>query len=336
MGAAVGDYRQRRPRRPLRDRPRPEPPLPQPGQRHVRGRDAAGAAPTARAGARARPFFDYDRDGSSTSTSPTTSTSSRPETACFGLERPRLLRAEAYRPVPERLFHNRGDGTFEDVSEGSASRRARHGPRRRRRRLRRRRLARHLRGQRRRPELPLDEPARRHVPERCAAGGRRRERRWAARWPGWASTPATSTATAASTLRHEHHAETAALFVNEGNGLFDDRTIAAGLVAAAPWEDRLRHRLVRLGQRRLARPRRRERGRAQAPRAAPRRDRLPLRQSNVLFRNTGAGTFEDATASAGKAFSAPDVGRGLAFGDLDNDGGRTSSSRATRGRCGFS
>ena len=45
-----------------------------------------------------------------------------------------------------------------------------------------------------------------------------------------------------------------------------------------------------------------------------------LRQRRQLFRNLGNGRFEEATAQAGDAFAAEEVGRGAAFGDLDNDG----------------
>ena len=39
-----------------------------------------------------------------------------------------------------------------------------------------------------------------------------------------------------------------------------------------------------------------------------------------LFRNLGNGKFEDVTASAGGAFSLPRVARGAAYGDINNDG----------------
>jgi enediyne biosynthesis protein E4 len=39
-----------------------------------------------------------------------------------------------------------------------------------------------------------------------------------------------------------------------------------------------------------------------------------------LFLNRGNGAFSDAAAEAGKAFAQPRVGRGLAFGDFDQDG----------------
>jgi hypothetical protein len=39
-----------------------------------------------------------------------------------------------------------------------------------------------------------------------------------------------------------------------------------------------------------------------------------------LFRNLGNGKFEDVTASAGATFAAPRVARGAAYGDINNDG----------------
>jgi enediyne biosynthesis protein E4 len=46
----------------------------------------------------------------------------------------------------------------------------------------------------------------------------------------------------------------------------------------------------------------------------------PLGQSNLLFHNNGKGKFEDVSSRAGAAFSLLEVGRGAAFGDIDNDG----------------
>ena len=45
-----------------------------------------------------------------------------------------------------------------------------------------------------------------------------------------------------------------------------------------------------------------------------------LAQKKLLFRNLANGRFEDVSARAGAAFQAADVGRGAAFGDIDNDG----------------
>jgi hypothetical protein len=49
-------------------------------------------------------------------------------------------------------------------------------------------------------------------------------------------------------------------------------------------------------------------------------DPYPLKQRNQLLRNDRGRKFVDVTGSAGSAFDALDVGRGAAVGDLDNDG----------------
>jgi hypothetical protein len=49
-------------------------------------------------------------------------------------------------------------------------------------------------------------------------------------------------------------------------------------------------------------------------------DPYPMAEPNQLFHNEGGGVFREATAEAGAAFRAPLVGRGLATGDVDNDG----------------
>jgi hypothetical protein len=49
-------------------------------------------------------------------------------------------------------------------------------------------------------------------------------------------------------------------------------------------------------------------------------DPYPLHQRKQLFHNLGNGRFEESTAAGGAAFELSEVGRGLAVGDLDNDG----------------
>lgn len=46
----------------------------------------------------------------------------------------------------------------------------------------------------------------------------------------------------------------------------------------------------------------------------------PYRQKNLLYRNAGNGKFEDATSTAGPGLELRRSARGVAFGDLDNDG----------------
>jgi hypothetical protein len=47
---------------------------------------------------------------------------------------------------------------------------------------------------------------------------------------------------------------------------------------------------------------------------------MPFRMKNQLFRNLGSGRFEETSAQAGPAFARAGIGRGAAFGDIDNDG----------------
>ncbi|MDX1390163.1 MAG: CRTAC1 family protein, partial [Acidobacteriota bacterium] len=49
-------------------------------------------------------------------------------------------------------------------------------------------------------------------------------------------------------------------------------------------------------------------------------DPFPLHQKDQLFHNLGNGRFRDISAEAGPYFELSDVGRGAAFGDIDNDG----------------
>lgn len=47
---------------------------------------------------------------------------------------------------------------------------------------------------------------------------------------------------------------------------------------------------------------------------------VPRRQTDQLFLNRGQGQFAEVSKEAGPWFSTPHVGRGAAFGDIDNDG----------------
>ncbi len=49
-------------------------------------------------------------------------------------------------------------------------------------------------------------------------------------------------------------------------------------------------------------------------------DLYPLHQRNKLFRNLGGLRYEEATEDAGPAFELSEVSRGVAFGDVDRDG----------------
>jgi hypothetical protein len=112
--------------------------------------------------------------------------------------------------------------------------------------------------------------------------------------------------------------ETFVLYQNEGRGTFVDARAATGLAAptaastgfGTDWfdydNDGLLDLLVANGAVNVI----------EAQRGQPR----PFRMRNQLFHNDGNARFSDATAAAGEAFAHPEISRGAAFGDVDNDG----------------
>jgi len=54
--------------------------------------------------------------------------------------------------------------------------------------------------------------------------------------------------------------------------------------------------------------------------AAVRGQKYPYDQKNQLFKSIGGKTFEETSASGGPGFELSEISRGAAFGDLDNDG----------------
>jgi len=114
--------------------------------------------------------------------------------------------------------------------------------------------------------------------------------------------------------------ETNTLYVNDGQGWFEDRTIAAGLAAPSTaytafgtgWLDVDNDGVLDL----LA-----LNGTVQIiDDLAAKGDPYPLHQPNQLFRGLGEGRFQEASTQGGKAFQLSEVSRGAAFGDVDNDG----------------
>ncbi len=114
--------------------------------------------------------------------------------------------------------------------------------------------------------------------------------------------------------------ETHTLYLNQGDGLFEDRTIEAGLHLPSfrftgfgtgwlDFDNDGRLDLLALNG---------------AVRILPEQAReghpFPLGQGNQLFRNTGKLAFSEVTDRAGTSFQEKEVSRGAAFGDLDNDG----------------
>jgi hypothetical protein len=109
-----------------------------------------------------------------------------------------------------------------------------------------------------------------------------------------------------------------AFYENLGGGRFEDRRLAAGLGAATrpytgfgtDWfdydNDGLLDLFVADGAVTIS--------------EALRRDLFPFRQRNQLLRNAGGIRFQDVTEEAGPPLQLSEVSRGAAFGDVDNDG----------------
>ena len=110
------------------------------------------------------------------------------------------------------------------------------------------------------------------------------------------------------------------LYVNDGSGLFEEQGARSGLSAASrgytgfgtAWFDIDNDGLLDTIT---------VNGAVQTIEALRRvNDPFPLHQRKMLFKNPGQGRFEDVTAHGGAAFELSEVGRGAAFGDIDNDG----------------
>ena len=110
------------------------------------------------------------------------------------------------------------------------------------------------------------------------------------------------------------------LYVNNGSGTFEDRSLRSGLGPASlpytgfgtAWLDFDNDGLLDLLT---------VNGAVQIIQAlAQAHDPFPLHQQKQLFHNLGNGRFEDVTARAGRVFQLSEVSRGAAFGDVDNDG----------------
>ncbi len=114
--------------------------------------------------------------------------------------------------------------------------------------------------------------------------------------------------------------ETNTLYLNDGTGLFTDSTRDSGL-GMASWEytgfgvsladfdrDGWLDLFVANGAVRILEEQSR------------RGDVYPIHQPNILFRNLGGGRFEEISAQAGELFALSEVGRGVATGDVDEDG----------------
>ncbi len=114
--------------------------------------------------------------------------------------------------------------------------------------------------------------------------------------------------------------ESNTLYRNDGRGSFDDRSSAAG-VAMASWAytgfgnawldydgDGWLDLLAVNGAVKII------------PDLATAGDPYPIHMPNQLFRNVGGERLEEISRAAGELFELSEVSRGVAVGDLDNDG----------------
>lgn len=111
--------------------------------------------------------------------------------------------------------------------------------------------------------------------------------------------------------------DTSTLYMNSGDGFCDDRTFASGIGINTRWLgwgvgfldldlDGWRDLFLVNGH--------------VYPEVEQLKTEAGYRQRKVVYRNLGAGRFEDITDRLGEPVTTPKAGRGAAFGDLDNDG----------------
>lgn len=264
-------------------------------------------------------FFDYDRDGNLDLFVARYVEYTR--VRCLKAStRPDYCGPSSFRPQPDRLFHNRGDGRFEDVSA--------------------RMLGAHKPG----PGLGViafdangdgwldlavaNDGAENHLWLNQAGRAFREDGLFAGVALNRGGLPEAGMGIVAGDLDDDGDedlflthltGETNTLYINQGDGLFEDASLISGLgPPSLPWtgfgtaffdhdNDGVLDAVVVNGAVRL-------------PDDLPATDARALAQPRQFFRGLGAARFRDASAEAGPEAVGLDAGRGLAAGDVDNDG----------------
>lgn len=268
-------------------------------------------------------FVDYDRDGFLDLYVATyVDFATDPKRPCFAASSARdFCGPQAYRPERHRLLHNRGDGTFEDVTEASGiakERGAGLGV-----------VAGDVDGDGWPDIFVGNDGGPNFLWMNQRDGTFKNEALFAGVAVNAMGKPLASMGVdladadgdgADDLFVTNIMQDSATLFFSVDKGLFEDRTISTGLAAATrgktgfgagflDWDNDGWLDLMIVNGAVLVLPEQARLG-----------DKLPLRQPSELFRNTGRGVFERVTARAGPALAVPEVNRGALFGDIDNDG----------------
>ncbi|MDY7093131.1 MAG: CRTAC1 family protein [Acidobacteriota bacterium] len=274
-------------------------------------------------------FFDYDGDGwLDLFVGNYVGLSAGNEKACYADTGTRdYCGPAAYNPEADRLFRNRGDGTFEDVT-GTAGLLTAFGPA-----LGAitgdfdgdGRLDLYVANDGAANQLWLNQGNGSFRDEALLAGVAVNADGMAEASMGVVAADFDGDADEDLFLTHLNR-ETNTLYLNDGRGLFEDRSRVSGLGAASIEvtgfgagaldydNDGLLDVLSVNGAVKIL----------ESQQAAG--DPYPLRQPNQLFLNTGprdlggVGFVEIAAQRAGRSFQRSEVSRGAAFGDVDNDG----------------
>jgi len=268
-------------------------------------------------------FLDYDRDGwldlAVVNYDVYTLESDHPCYAPSG--RRDYCGPQAYPPEPDRLYHNRGDGTFEDVTLAMGLTRA-FGPA----------LSvvtadfngdgwadLYVANDGQENQLWINQAGQRFENQAILAGAAVNAAGRAEASMGVSAADFDNDGDEDLFMTHLT-GETNTLFLNTGDGLFEDRSRASGLglpsrmftaFGVAPLDydnDGGLDLFVANGEVKIIHEQ------------DVNNEALPLRQTNQLFRNRGDGRFEDVTPVGDGRFDRAEVSRGVAYGDVDNDG----------------
>ena len=266
-------------------------------------------------------FLDYDRDGDlDLFVTNYVDFTIRDNQECYGVEGKRdYCNPISYSPVPDRLFRNTGDGTFEDVSESAGIQKA---------------FGSGL------GVIAADFNAD-AWPDIYVANDANANQLWQNNRDGTFTDVALLAGVAYNAdgaaeggmgvtagdvdgdgdddlLVSHLDEETNTLYLNGGAGAFRDDTLGSGLAAASiahtgfgcQWFDYDHDGWLDLFIANGAV------SNIESLRDAP----YPFNQRNQLFRGLGDGRFDEVRGEAGSALELVEVSRGAAFGDVDNDG----------------